>query len=172
MVILLVVTKLMFINSCQPKARDNYLLKIYEGQFDEPGVRSGYISTDGDTIISLGKYLYCHTDTFKFYAIVTTFDGKLIAIDRVDNKLFEVFWFDNGPDYISDDLFRIVKEGKIGYANSKGEVVLDPQFKCAFPFRNGVAKVAYDCASGPESGHHQWVSENWFYIDKNGKLDE
>ena len=58
----------------------------------------------------------------------------------------KVFRFDNGPDYTSDGLFRILVENKIGYADSAtGKIVINPQFECAWPFEHGVAKVSVDC---------------------------
>ena len=85
----------------------DYLIKIYQGEYDEVGVPSGYINLKGDTVIALGKYFYCYTDTLKKFAIVLKKGDGCIAIDRNENKLFEVFWYDNGPDYISEGLFRI-----------------------------------------------------------------
>ena len=39
--------------------------------------------------------------------------GKIIGIDQNATKLFEVFKYDNGPDYLESGLFRIVRNGKI-----------------------------------------------------------
>jgi hypothetical protein len=157
--------------SCQKKKGD-YLVKVYEGEFDEVGVPSGYRNLKGDTVIPVGKYYYCYTDTLREFAIVTEKKGKTIGIDRNENKLFEVFWFDNGPDPFVEGLFRIIKDGKIGYANPKGEIVIAPQYTCAFPFENGKAKVAYQCETIPEGEYSRWESQTWHYIDKKGNTLE
>ena len=148
---------------------NNTLIKVHTGEYDEPGVASGYVNMDGDTLIPIGKYQYCYTDTLKHFAIVLKKNGQLIAIDQSDRQLFEVFRFDNGPDYVKEGLFRIIKDGKIGYANQKGEVVIKPQFDCAFPFKNGQAKVSNNCTSIDEGEHNRWESNEWFFIDHNGK---
>jgi hypothetical protein len=163
----LILTVLVIFTSCE-KQQDDYLLKVYKGELDEVGVASGYINTKGDTVIPVGKYQYCYTDTLRNFAIVTQRKGKTIGIDRNERELFEVFWYDNGPDPLAEGLFRIVKEGKIGYANEQGQVVITPQYACAFPFQNGKAKVAYQCETFSEGEHSRWESQAWTQIDKQG----
>ncbi len=169
---LIVLLAILITVSCQEKHND-YLLKIHTGDIDEVGAKTGYVDLRGDTIIPLGKYYYCYTDTLRTFAIVSTKGGELIGIDRQANKLFEVFWFDNGPDYVADGLFRIQKNGKIGYANLKGEIVITPRYTCAFPFENGRARVANECITIPEGEHSVWQSQEWMYIDTKGnKVEE
>lgn len=147
--------------------KKDYLLLIT----DTTDNRFGYISQQGDTVIALGKYDICFTDTFRTYAIVHKTTGGFYAIDRQENTLYEVFKFDNGPDYVEDGLFRIIENGKIGYADAAtGKVVIKPQYECAFPFENGIAKVSVKCKQTPEGEHTKWESEKWDYINKKGKL--
>ncbi len=130
----------------------------------------GYKNLNGDTIIPLGKYSICFTDTFKTYAIVAIPHKGFVAIDRQENILYNVFPFDNVPDYVSDGLFRILIDGKIGYADSAtGKIIIKPQFECAWQFENGIAKVSMDCKTQSDGEHSTWLSEKWFYIDKTGK---
>jgi hypothetical protein len=148
--------------------KDDYLLKIYEGPYDEVGAPSGYVDQRGDTVIPIGKYYYCYTDTFRNYAIVLRQEGGCMAIDRNGKELYEVYWYDNGPDYISDGLFRIKKNGKIGYADEEGAIVIRPQFECADPFEDGKARVTLDCELVAGGEHTIAKSDTWFYIDKTG----
>lgn len=153
--------------SCGPIVKNNdYLVSFYDPINDE----YGYKNVNGDTIIPLGKYAMCFTDTFRTYAIVAKPNSGFVAIDRQENVLYEVFFFDNGPDYPSDGLFRIVENNKIGYADSlTGLVVIKPQFDCASPFEKGVAKVSNDCKT-QSVGEYSWlISDHWVYIDKKGK---
>jgi len=145
------------------------LIKIHDGPFDEVGVKSGYVNLKGDTIIPLGKYYYCYTDTFVTHAVVLKQGGGCVAIDGHERELFEVVWFDNGPDPICEGLFRIRQNDKIGYANRRGEMIIEPQFACAFPFENGKAKVAFHCERVAEGEHTRLDSDQWFYIDKRGR---
>lgn len=154
-----------------PKAitEKDYLLKFYDTVND----RFGYVNLKGDTTIPPGKYAMCFTDTFITYAIVVKSNIDFIAIDRKENVLYKVFTFDNGPDYPSDGLFRIIENGKIGYADSMtGKVVIKPQFDCAWSFENGVAEVSNDCKTQSDGEHSIWLSDHWFYIDKTGKKVE
>lgn len=149
--------------------KDDYLIKVFKGKYDEVGVESGYMNLKGDTVIPFGKYYYCYTDTLKNFAIVLKKKGPLIGIDRNENELFEVYWSDNGPDHVAEGLFRIKKDGKIGYSDTNGKIVIKPQFDCAFPFEKGKAKVSNDCKTVPDGEYSRWISENWKYIDSNGQ---
>ena len=154
--------------SCGKNSND-ILIKIYTGKYNQVGTPSGYINTKGDTIIPLGKYYYCFTDTIRDFGIVMDKKNRLMGIDQKENELFEVFWFDNGSDYVSDGLFRIVKNNRIGYANQKGEIIIEPKFKCALPFDNGIAQVSNDCTTEIDDVENStWKSNNWFYINKSG----
>ena len=44
-------------------------------------------------------------------------NGKWVIMDSKKKVLYEIFPYDNGPDYPSEGLFRIVQNGKIGYAH-------------------------------------------------------
>ncbi|NOQ72335.1 MAG: hypothetical protein GQ574_10065 [Crocinitomix sp.] len=130
----------------------------------------GYVDYLDDTVIPIGAYQVVRTDTFKNFAIVMNQEYDWIGIDKAENELFEIFVFEQGPDYVKDGLFRIVADDKIGYANELGEIVIPPIYSCAWPFENGVAEVAFNCIqvqSDPE--HWSWNSDEWFYIDKSGK---
>lgn len=130
----------------------------------------GYKNIHGDTIIKQGKYQYVFTDTFRTFAIVIEPKNKMIAIDRNEKQLYEVFKFDNGPDFPSENLFRIIINGKIGFADAyTGVVIIQPQFECAEPFIDGIAKVSLSCFKIADGDHQKWDSNSWFNIDRNGK---
>lgn len=147
---------------------DDYLLRINDHENESMGY--GYVNMKGDTVIALGKYIMCITDTFRSYAIVMKKDGDFIGIDRAENIIYKVFLFDNGPDYASEGLFRITENNKIGYADATtGAVVIKPQFECAWPFEEGTAKVSNTCTTKNAGEHSTWESDHWFYIDSIGK---
>ena len=93
------------------------LFRVCKGDYYELGIPSGYVNQNGDTIIPIGKYFYCFFDTITTFAIVAD-TGKInldfYAIDKNKNRLYEVYWFDNGPDYIKEGLFRVLRNEKIG----------------------------------------------------------
>jgi len=129
-----------------------------------------FINEKGDTVIPFGKYLESYTDTVKTFGSVFEPGKGFIGIDIQGNELFEIFAFENGPDYIEDGLFRIVKDSLIGYADELGTIVIEPQYMCAWPFENGKAQVSKNCTITTEFEMTKWESEEWFYIDKAGKV--
>lgn len=113
------------------------------------------------------EYISFYTDTIKYFGIFGTKKG-LKGMDRNGNYLFDVFIYDNGPDYFQEGYFRVVRNGKIGYANKFGEIIIPCQFDCAWPFENGKAKVSNNCQLIKEQEHTIWQSKEWYFITKNG----
>lgn len=155
------------LTSCRQTTKHNdFLVSFTDTTRDE----HGYRNQNGDIVIQLGRYSFCFTDTFKTYAVVAKPEVGLVAIDRQENILYEVFPYDNGPAYASDGLFRMLRNKRIGFADATtGKIVIEPQYDCAFPFENGIARVSIDCKTQSDGEHTTWVSNNWFYIDKSGK---
>lgn len=138
--------------------------------YDEEAELCGYVNENGDTLIPMGVFDYCLSDSLN-YAIVIGFDGEegFLAIDSKGHELFRVFAYDNGPDYIEDEMFRIVKNGLIGYASEEGEIIVPPTYEAAWPFKNGRALVSLKAEKVQlDEEHWTWVEEAPFYIDKNG----
>lgn len=102
-----------------------------------------------------------------------TADGKWVILDGQKAIVYEVFIFDNGPDYEADGLFRVVKNGKIGYADAKTyAIIIEPQFDCAYPFESGKAKVSNQCKTEKDGEYTVWESDFWQYVDKQGKFQK
>lgn len=120
----------------------------------------------------LGDYRAAYTDTLTEYGIVA--DPDFVVIDRTGKHIYKFYRYDNGPDYLSEGTYRIVKNDKIGFIDSAtAKILIEPKFDCAFPFENGKAKVSFKCKtvkSFPGDEHSTWVSDDWFYIDKTGKI--
>ena len=151
----------------QAPSKKGVLIRVADSAADT----YGYKNEAGKIVIPMGKYPVCITDTFRNYAIVLVSGKGFVAIDRQYHVLYKVFIFDNGPDYESDGLFRIKTNGKIGYVDAaKGKIVIRPQFACAWPFENGVAKVALQCQTRSEGEHFAWISDEWFYIQRGSQV--
>ena len=141
----------------------------------EVGVPVYYLNEQGDTIVPYGKYKFCQTDTIRHIGFVyeNKQDAQIVCINNQGKELFSVFKHDNGPDYIREGLFRIMDENElIGFADSLGNVVIKPQFKFAFPFKNGKSKVTFtgERKAMPDGEHREWISNEWQYINKKGEL--
>lgn len=124
-----------------------------------------YKSSDGKTIVKSKKYTIAFTDTIKSIGFVGNRKDKIIGIDNHGKELFEVYKTDNGPDYVSDGMFRIIgKNGKIGFADTCGIIVIPPVFSYATPFRDGEAKVTFEGEEQKQGEYQYWKSNRWLLI--------
>jgi len=131
---------------------------------------SKYVDKNGKTVIPEGKYVMCFTDTFSTFAIVLHPEQGFIAIDRQEKTLYNVFQYDNGPDYPAEGLFRIEKDKKMGYADAKtGQILIAPQYAAAFPFQDGKAEVTMSCKVIQDGENTMWDSDEWFTINTKGE---
>lgn len=152
---------------------NDYLIRVSpDDPYYEWGSPFAYVNKKGDTIIPSGKYIVTCADTIKTYAILAKDSLPFIGIDRNENILYKVFYFDNGPDELKEGLFRVIRNGKIGFANKLGEIVIPCQFDCAYYFENGKAKVSNDCNEIKDFEHTRWESDSWYFIDKTGRRIE
>lgn len=133
------------------------------------GAPCAFVNSKGDTIIPYGKYHAWNPMNIYTYAIVKSPD-RVVGINRKGDVIFDAYlWGDAQLDDISEGLFRVKRNGKIGYANKIGEVIIPCQFECAEQFENGVAKVALECEYNMDNTEHvETKSDSWFYIDKKG----
>ena len=124
-----------------------------------------YKNSDGKTIVKSKKYTIAFTDTITFIGFVGNRKGKIIGIDNHGKELFEVYKIDNGPDCVSDGLFRIIgKNGKIGFADTCGVIVIPPVFSYATPFLDGEAKITFEGKEQKQGEYQYWESNRWFLI--------
>lgn len=106
--------------------------------------------------------------------LVVTTDQHYPSVSKAEYKPYQ---YDNGDDYVSEGLYRIVDgDGRIGYATANNAVIISPRFAFGFPFKNGRAKVTdsghLEEVKGSDGEYHFWVSDNWYWIDKMGNRIE
>jgi len=105
-----------------------------------------FINEQGDTIVPHGRYVYCTSDSIAPVGFAWEPGAKGIACINTEGQvLCRALDVDNlTPDYLFEGHFRIVNdEGLMGFADSLGHVVVTPQFKYAYPFEGGKAKVTF-----------------------------
>ncbi len=148
--------------SCKKSKEEYYLI----AKRDDKTSLFAYYDKTGKKI--LGDYFWVYEDTLKTYGIVA--DSGYVLINRNGEKMYSIYSYDNGPDSTSEGVYRIIKDGKIGYADSlTSKIIIEPQYDCAYPFENGKAKVSKDCKISIENEHIIWESKKWFFIDKKGR---
>jgi KWG Leptospira. len=151
------------------------LKAVTNEEYLQYGVKIAFVNKNNDTIIPFGKYAYYGTDTLEFYANViehpndSTY-GRQIAIDRNQNILFDIVMFDNGPEPFNENLTRVLRNRKMGYANKFGKIIIPCKYDYAKWFENGKAEVTYNAKEYFDLDSHKQVeSDEWFLIDKKGK---
>ena len=156
------------------KTKD-FLVAVTDEEYLQYGSRVAYLNTKGDTIIPFDKYACLGTDTLTHYANVIEFPkdslyGRWIAIDRNQNTLYDIVSFDNGPDYFHEGLVRAKRNGKMGFADKYGQIVIPCDYDFVWWFEDGKAKVTFDAREIRDEydDHTRIESDEWFYIDKNG----
>lgn len=90
-------------------------------------------------------------------------DGKVVVVG--------VASMDNAADSFHDGLVRVIRKGKYGFANRKGQLVVPAIYDGAMNFEKGQALVCKGCeikAAGPDSEHHFFAGGEWFRIDTKG----
>jgi hypothetical protein len=96
-------------------------------------------------------------------------DDGWMYVDRYGKALITgVPTFDNGPDYFNDGLVRFVKDGKYGFANRTGRVVIQPIYDGAMPFEKGKAKVCKGCFIRTAGDYQFFSGGQWFLLDTRG----
>jgi len=147
--------------------KNDFLIRV----IDEDSYTTGYINMKNDTIIELGKYFPIYTDTFSRIAIVGESKDGIIGIDRNQKKIFNVHVFDNGPDEISEGLFRIFTGKKYGFADMNG-IQIKPKYNFVYPFSEGLAAVNLGGIMVDDylKEHKIITGGKWGFIDKKGRV--
>ncbi|MBO6516811.1 MAG: WG repeat-containing protein [Bacteroidia bacterium] len=152
------------------------LIAVTDEEFRQYGSRVAYLNSTGDTVIPFNRYTYLGTDTLTHFANVLEYPkdssyGRWIAIDRNQNTLYDLVFFDNGPDDFREGLVRVKRNGKMGFADEYGRITIPCAYDFAWWFENGKAKVTYKAKEIRDKyeEHFGIASDEWFYIDKKGK---
>jgi WG containing repeat len=80
---------------------------------------------------------------------------------------------DNSADTFHNGLVRVVRNGKYGFSNRTGQLVILPVYNGAMNFERGKATVCNGCTSkcvALECEHHVFSGGEWFEIDMKGTV--
>jgi len=115
----------------------------------------GYIDHQGQTALGFG---YEEAGTFcrGLAAVRVSQDASTVYINPQGEEVLAGSW-SAGYSFTGDGLARVVVEGKYGYINLKGRLVIDARYRDAVDFGSGYAAVR----SG-ETG--------WQFIDSKGRI--
>lgn len=156
--------------ACSLSAQD--VLRIYCPHPEMNEEACGYVNEKNEEVIPVGKYQRLYSTVFDKIAFVSI-KGKtgIYAINRSEEVLFRVQTLDNGPDVVSEGLFRIIQDGKIGFADMTGKVVIEPKFHFVFPFqKDGTAVFNEGGTLVREGDYTHYQGGKWGVINKAGKI--
>lgn len=91
--------------------------------------------------------------------------------DRKGNFLYRPFAYDNGVDYFSEGVRRFVKNGKVGFADRNGKVIIEAKHDFASPFQYGYAAYCDGCDwEKTQDEHKAIVGGTWGVMDFKGQI--
>lgn len=134
--------------------------------FERAG-RWGYQDAGGRIAIP-ARYLAAEPFSAHGLAAVADEQGWSYLNVRGD-VLIRPYVFDNGPDPFREGLARFVSEGKFGFFDETGRVVIPPRYDFAYPFAGGRAKVGRGCRFVSEGEHQRVEGGVWSEIDRLGR---
>ncbi|PWN60765.1 WG repeat-containing protein [Chryseobacterium viscerum] len=90
--------------------------------------------------------------------------------DRKGNFLYTPFLYDNGADYFSEGVRRLVKNGKVGFADRNGKIVIEAEHDFASPFNYGYAAFCDGCDwEKTNDEHRSIVGGKWGVMNVKGE---
>ncbi|WP_312285190.1 WG repeat-containing protein [Chryseobacterium gleum] len=91
--------------------------------------------------------------------------------DRNGKFLYQPFLFDNGADYFSEGVRRLVKNGKVGFADRNGKIVIEAEHDFVAPFNYGYAAFCDGCDwEKTEDEHPQIIGGTWGVMNFKGEI--
>lgn len=138
---------------------------------DGENVLWGYENAKGEKIIPAQYFRVNSRIMDKTAAVLKYEDGKYswLCIDRNNNVLFEPFLADSEPDQVFEGFFRFVENGKIGFSDTDGNIIVPAQFDYVTHFENGKARYFIGGHKEPaEAAGDHWI---WKNADETGFID-
>lgn len=91
--------------------------------------------------------------------------------DKKGNFLYKPFFYDNGADYFSEGVRRFVKNGKVGFVDRNGTVIINPEHDFASPFNYGYAAFCDGCDwEKTKDEHKAMVGGTWGVMNFKGEI--
>jgi len=86
----------------------------------------------------------------------------------------DVAWIDNGPDDFHHGVVRINRDGKWGFADPSGRMVVPAKYSCATNFRDQFQDygplVCVGCRMERRGEYESCLGGQWFHADSHGQL--
>lgn len=91
--------------------------------------------------------------------------------DRKGNFLYQPFLYDNGADYFEEGVRRLVKNGKVGFADRNGKIIIEPVHDFVSQFNFGYASFCDGCDwEKTDDEHKAIVGGDWGMMNFKGEI--
>jgi hypothetical protein len=130
-------------------------------------------SANGELIVASHVLKELRFDGHGLAAVLSPREGWMYVNRRGRVVITGVPVYDNWADSFHDELVRIVRDGKYGFANRSGQVVISPVYDGAMNFEKGRATVCKGCqdkCADRDCEHHFFAGGEWFRIDTKGTV--
>jgi hypothetical protein len=139
------------------------LYKFEQGDF------IGFKDAKGSIVLP-ARYTYTYSDTFsrKVAIVIDSVDGPSV-IDKTGKKVLSPFIYDNGPDYVVEDVFRVVDANKkMGFSDLDGNIVIPVKYDFVSEFKEGLACFGSGYTLKQEGEISMMKGGKWGFIDHKG----
>lgn len=113
-------------------------------------------------------------DSYGLASVLSARDGWVYVNRKGRVVIKGVAEMDNGADWFHNGLVRIFRNGKYGFANRRGQVVISPVYDGASNFEKGLARVCkgceIKCTDRPDCEYRVFAGGHWFQIDTKGTV--
>jgi len=130
--------------------------------------RYGYINDNG--VIQIEPLYYLAQEFLPCGIAAVVDDSGWVYIDKTGRNIIRPFIFDNGPDYFSEGFARYEDDGKMGFFNACGDVVIKARFFYAKPFSEELSAVCMGGMKVAEGEHWKIEDGKWGFINKSGEI--
>lgn len=90
--------------------------------------------------------------------------------DKKGNFLYRPFFYDNGADYFNEGLRRFVKNGKVGFVDRNGKIVIEAKHDFISFFEYGYAVFCDGCDwEKTEDEHKAMIGGTWGVMNTKGE---
>ncbi|WP_419870523.1 WG repeat-containing protein [Chryseobacterium sp. CT-SW4] len=91
--------------------------------------------------------------------------------DRKGNFLYQPFLYDNGADYFEEGVRRFVKNGKVGFADQNGKIIIEAKHDFVSFFNYGYAAFCNGCDwEKIDEEHVRMVGGIWGVMNYKGEI--
>ena len=128
----------------------------------------GFRNRQGETVI---PPVYAVVEPFTRFGIAPVADDSgWVLIDVSGRPLLRPFIYDNGPDPFAEDKARFVRNGRVGFFDRRGRIVIPAEYDFALPFSEGMATVCRGCREEPDGEYRTVRGGSWGFIDRKGRV--